>query len=139
MIAIIRITGLVKMKESFEETLSRLRLRRKFVCVLVNEKDDIKMGMLNQVRNFVSFGKIEKGVLVQLIEKRGERIDNKEIKDADKLAEQIEAGKGLEDLGLKPFFRLNSPRHGLKSSKLHYPKGVLGENKEIGKLIERML
>jgi hypothetical protein len=40
---------------------------------------------------------------------------------------------------LKGFFRLHPPRKGIKS-KLQYPKGVLGDNKEsINKLIERML
>ena len=42
-------------------------------------------------------------------------------------------------LDLKPFFRLHPPRGGIKS-KIHFPKGVLGNNKEkINDLVERML
>ncbi|KKL95423.1 hypothetical protein LCGC14_1854700, partial [marine sediment metagenome] len=42
-------------------------------------------------------------------------------------------------LNLKPFFRLHPPRKGIKS-KLHFPKGVLGDNKEkINDLVLRML
>jgi hypothetical protein len=42
-------------------------------------------------------------------------------------------------MGIKPFFRLHPPRKGI-NSKIQYPKGVLGNNKEdINKLIERML
>ena len=94
------------------------------------------MGMLNQIRNNVSYGKISKEVMIKLIEKRGKRKDKKEIKNAEKIAENIEKGKEEE---LKPYFRLHPPRGGLKNSRMHYPKGVIGENKEIIKLIEKML
>lgn len=139
MIAIVRITGKVKINREIEETLFKLRLRKKYVCILVSDKDKPKMGMLNKVKNYVSYGEIEKGMLIRLIEKRGKRKDKKEIKDEEKIAEEIEKGKSMEELGLKPFFRLHPPKGGLKSSKEHYPKGVLGKNKEINKLIERML
>ena len=139
MIALIRIRGKVKLREKVEETLSRLRLRKKFTCILINEKDKVKIGMLRKVENFVAFGEIEKGTLIRLIEKRGKRKDKKEIKDAEKIAEEIEKGKKLP-AELKPFFRLHPPRGGLKSSKKQFPRGVLGNHrKEINKLIEKML
>ena len=140
MIAIIRITGQVKVKGKIEETLSRLRLGRKYVCVLIDEKDKIKLGMLKKIKFYVAYGEIEKGMLIRLIEKRGKRTDKKEIKEPEKIAEEILNKKKLEDLGLKPFFRLHPPRKGLKSSKKQFPRGVLGDHKqEINKLIERML
>jgi len=49
-----------------------------------------------------------------------------------------ERGKKV-DGELKPFFRLHPPRGGLKNSKEPFPKGVLGYNKEINELVERML
>lgn len=139
MIAVIRIAGRVKIKKEIGETLSRLRLRKKYVCVLIDEKDKIKMGMLKKVKDYVSYGEIERGLLMRLIEKRGKREDKKEIKDADKIAESTEKGGRLEEKGLRPFFRLHPPRGGLKSSRKQFPRGVLGNNKEINKLIERML
>ena len=40
---------------------------------------------------------------------------------------------------IENFFRLHPPRGGIKS-KIHFPKGVLGDNKEkINDLIKRML
>jgi len=139
MIAVIRITGQVKIKTEVAETLSRLRMRKKYVCVLIDEKDKVKMGMMKKIRDYVAFGKIEKGMLIRLIEKRGKRTDKKEIKEPEKIAEEIEKGKKIPDY-LKPFFRLHPPRGGLKSSKKHYPRGVLGDHKQdINKLIERML
>lgn len=140
MIAIIRIKGKVKIREKIEETLSRLRLRRKYVCVLINEKDKVKLGMLKKIKDYVAFGEINKGTLIRLIEKRGKRRDKKQIKEPEKIVEEIEKGKKMEEVGLKPFFRLHPPRGGLKSSKKQFPRGVLGNHgKEINKLIERML
>ncbi len=118
MIAIIRISGMVDVNKHVENTLFRLRLRRKYCCVVLEETPEIK-GMLKKIRNFVAYGKIDEKTFKQLKEKRGEKI------------------KGKEEL--KPFFRLHPPRKGIKS-KVHYPKGVLGDNKEgINKLIKRML
>ncbi|OGJ21401.1 hypothetical protein A3K73_09220 [Candidatus Pacearchaeota archaeon RBG_13_36_9] len=139
MIIVIRISGKVKIRGEIEETLFRLRLRRKYSCILISEKDANRRGMLDKVKNYVSYGNIEKITLVRLIEKRAVRADKKEIKDAKKIADDLEKGKNLEELELKPFFRLGPPRGGLKSSKKSYPKGVLGNNKEINKLVERML
>ena len=45
----------------------------------------------------------------------------------------------VEELNMKPFFRLHPPRGGI-NAKIHFPKGVLGNNKEkINDLIKRML
>jgi len=140
MIAVIRITGKVNLRKRAEETLSRLRLRKKFTCVIMEEKDKVKIGMLRKAENHVAFGEIDKGTLTRLIEKRGKRKDKKEIKEPEKIAEEILNGKKLEEVGLKPFFRLHPPRGGLKNSKKQFPRGILGNHgKEINKLIERML
>ena len=110
---------MVKIRKPVAETLDRLRLRRKYVCVLIDEKSEEKIGMLKKVRDFVAYGPINEETKEKLIKERG-----KKTKEGE----------------LKPFFRLHPPRGGLKSSKLHYPKGVLGDNKDdINKLIEKML
>jgi len=142
MIVIIRIHGKVNIKREIEETLKRLRLGRKYACSLISEKDKSKMGMLKKVVSFVAFGEIEKSVLMRLIEKRGKILgENKSKKiDAGKIAEEILNGGRPEKFGIKPFFRLHSPRGGIKSSRKQFPKGVLGNHKkEINKLIEKML
>lgn len=138
MIAIIRISGQVEIKKDMAETLNRLLLKRKYHCAVLEEKPEL-LGMVKKVNNFVAFGKIDKDMLAKLIEKRGQRIDKKSKIDAGKAASEIMEGKKLEKLGLKPFFRLHPPRGGIKS-KVHFPKGVLGNHGEkINKLIERML
>ncbi|MBS3072712.1 uL30 family ribosomal protein [Candidatus Pacearchaeota archaeon] len=137
MIAVIRISGMVNINQNIEETLYRLRLRRKYSCVIVNESKEI-MGMLKKVRNFVSYEKINENTLKELIKKRGNQENKKEKIDVEKIIKYFQDNKTLEGSGIKPFFRLHPPRGGI-NTKNHFPKGVLGENKEIDKLILRML
>lgn len=138
MICIIRIRGNVGLEKGVVETLNRLRLRRKYSCVVMDPKKE-DLGMIKKIANFVAFGEIKKDVFEKLIEKRGQ-ITNKTKKiDSKKIVDELLKGKKYEELHLKPFFRLHPPRKGIKS-KLHFPKGVLGNNKEkINDLILRML
>ncbi len=112
MIAIIRIAGRTGLKKDVAETLRRLRLKRKYSCIVIEETKEI-LGMVKKVKDFVAYGEINKETYKKLMEKRGQKTKN--------------------------FFRLHPPRGGIKS-KEHFPKGVLGDNKEkINELIERML
>ena len=116
-IAVIRIKGQVGLNKNVIETLDRLRLRRKYACVLVEPTPE-NMGMVKRLRDFVAFGEINEETKKELIKQRGKK---------DK------------DGNLKPFFRLHPARGGIKS-KVHFPKGVLGDNKnKINELIGRML
>ena len=117
MIAVIRIRGQVGINKDVKETLDRLRIRRKFACKVFENPTAVEIGMIHSVRNFVSFGEISEDTYKKLVDARGQK-DNE--------------GK------LKPFFRLHPPRGGA-NMKLHYPKGVLGENKKMDDLILRML
>ena len=113
MIVVIRIKGLVGIKKDIAETLNRLRLRKKYSCSVFPKPTAVQLGMIKKIRDFVAFGEISEETLKKLKEKRKTKIEN--------------------------FFRLHPPRKGIKS-KIHFPKGVLGNNgKEINKLIERML
>ncbi len=112
-IAIIRITGEIGLRKDVVETLNRLKLRKKYSCVVLENPTKEQLGMVKKVRDFVAFGDIDEKTYKKLVEKRETKIKN--------------------------FFRLHPPRGGIKT-KLHFPKGVLGNHKEkINKLIERML
>jgi large subunit ribosomal protein L30 len=117
MIAIIRISGQVGLKKAIAETLERLRLKRKYICVVFDKPNESQLGMIKTVRDFVAFGEITEDTYKKLVEARGKK---------DK------------EGNLKPFFRLHPARGGIKT-KFHYPQGVLGENKKMDKLIGRML
>ncbi len=139
-ICIIRIRGQVGLDRKRKETLNRLRLRRKYSCIVIMPSKE-QLGMLEKIRNFVAFGEIKNNIFEKLIEKRGQKIDKEKKIDAKKIVEELEKGKKYEDLNLKPFFRLHPPRKGI-DTKFHFgkKKGVLGNNKEkINELIKRML
>ena len=149
--AVVRIRGSVKVKKEINDTLSMLRLNRINHCVLV-PNDSKYIGMLNKVRNWITWGEIDKKTIVKLLENRGRLsgnrpIDGKTLKDMgfagfDKLAEALIKGKKkISDLNeFNPVFRLNPPKGGFKATRLPYPKGDLGYRKEeINKLLERMI
>ncbi len=138
MICIIRISGDVKLDGDVRETMKRLRLGKKYTCVVINPNKE-QEGMIKKLRNFIAFGNINKDVFAKLIDARGQIIDKKRKIDSKKVIEDLEKGKKYEDLNLKPFFRLHPPRGGI-DSKIHFPKGVLGDNGEkINDLVLRML
>jgi len=149
MIAAIRISGLIKVeKKKVEETMQRLRLKRKYTCVILDEKPET-LGMIRIVKNLIAYGKIDEKTLTLLLKHRGKKIGNVKAKlteaEAAKVAKEVMAGKKLESLGIVPFFGLHPARGGIYT-KLHFPKGVLGHNRDkktneekINELIERML
>ncbi len=141
MISVIRIKGDVGLNKKVRETLYRLRLRRKYSCVVINPTKE-QLDRIKKVKDFVAFGEINKEVLKNLIEKRGQLIDKKKSKPkTEEVIKALENKKKIQELNLKPFFRLHPPRKGIESKK-HFGvgKGVLGDNQEkINDLIERML
>jgi len=115
MIAIVRISGEVGLNKDVVETLYRLRLRKKYSCVVFENPTPVQLGMIKKVKDFVAFGEINPETHKKLVEARGK-------KD-------------------KKYFRLHPPRKGIDSKK-HFgvDKGVLGNNKDkINDLIMRML
>ena len=113
MIAVIRICGQPKRTQKEKETLNRLKLRKKFTCTIIDEKDKVKMGMVKAIEHCVAYGKISEEFLKEMEEKRKSKNN---------------------------VFFLHPPRGGFKkSSKQLYPKGILGEHEDITKLLSRML
>ena len=152
MFAVIRIRGTVGVRREIEDTLKMLRLKAKHNCVLVPEKPDF-LGMLQKVKDYVTWGEIDKETLVELLKKRlrarGERrVDENLLKELtgydsfEKFAEDLLNQKvKLKDFeNLKPVFRLTPPSKGFKNIKEHWPKGDLGyRGKEINELLRRMI
>src|SRR3989344_2072431 len=128
MIIVIRIAGNVDIWRRVDESLFRLRLRRKYSAVLLKETKE-NLDILNHLRNFVAFGKITGEQIEKLISARGVAKDKKKV-DAKKVIQELKAGK-MDELSIKPFFRLHPPRKGI-DSKLHFgtKKGVLGAHKD---------
>ncbi len=123
MIAVIRVRGKIGLNYKIEDTLKMLNLHRKnYMSVYpMNPKT---MGMINKVKDFVTFGKIDPAVLEDVKKKHAE----KDPKDPKKH---------------KKYFRLNPPKkgYGRKGIKKSFSVGgALGDRKEkINDLISRMI
>lgn len=141
MYAAIRLKGLVKIREDFVDTLMLMRLNKKMHCVLLND-GSVEKGMLQKVKDRITWGEIDDETLAMLISKRARksgnvRLTEKEAEAAFKAVKQT--GKLPEDVN--KVFRLTPPTKGFKFSiKQQYPKGELGyRGKEINELLKRMI
>lgn len=151
MFAVIRVRGSVDVRKDIKDTLAMLRLHKINHAVLVDETQSYK-GMLQKAKDYITWGEIDKDTLASLIKKRGRLPGNKKItkeyiKDKgyptfEEFAEAIIKGETkLEDLDMKPVFRLHSPRKGYESVKKSFKEGgSLGyRGNEINELIQRMI
>lgn len=131
LVAVVRIRGTVNVRGDITETLKRLNLKRVSNCTVIKITDSYN-GMLNKCVNYVAYGEIDEATLTKLLEKRAPGLNAKEMLegkfDAEKVKEVVP-------------FRLHPPRHGYKSTKLHFKQGgSLGyQGPEINKLIARMV
>ncbi|MCS7093789.1 MAG: 50S ribosomal protein L30 [Candidatus Aenigmarchaeota archaeon] len=150
----VRIRGTVGVPKKIEDTLNLLRLKKKFNCNIFLENESIK-GMLEKVKDFITYGEIDKETLVLLLKKRlrmrgkeNRKVTEEDLKkitglnNFEEFAEKLMKGelkiKDFEEF--QPNFRLRPPSKGLKSIKEHWPKGDLGyRGKEINELIKRMI
>jgi len=150
--AIVRLRGSVKTSKYINDTLEMLRLKKVNHCVIVPQTPQYE-GMIKKVRDYVTYGEIDKKTLVELLRKRG-RIEKNQLLTEDALKEitgfenfekfadaLMKNSVKLKDFKkIKPFFRLNPPRKGFKSIRLPYPRGDLGyRGEKINILLERMM
>lgn len=121
-IAVVLVKGTIGARSGVKSTLKMLRLHTKNVCVIVKNTPSF-MGMINRVKDFVTYGEVSDETIKLLHDKRGKK--------------DIATGE------LKPYFRLNPPRKGFerKGTKLPFTiGGALGyRGDNINDLIKRMI
>lgn len=153
-IAVVQVRGAIGMKKRIKDTLNLLRLYKKNSCSILAATPSF-VGMLDAVRDYVTWGEIDKETFKILLEKRGKLPGNKMITedyikkatnlDLNQFSEQfVENKKELKDIpGLKSFFRLKPPVHGFERQGIKKPYsmgGALGYRKDkINDLIKRMI
>lgn len=150
MYAIVRLRGEVNMRPEIKDTLSMLHLNRVNHCVVVRE-DEHYRGMIQVVKDYVAWGKVNAETLALLLEKRGRLSANRRLTDGTvnevspyksikELAEAVAAGTaGLKDFGIKPVFRLHPPRKGHSGIKKTVKEGgELGFHDSVADLITKM-
>ena len=151
--AVIRIRGTVNVRTDIKDTLMMLRLNRVNHCVLLPETDSYS-GMLQKVKDYVTWGEIAPETLAKMIIHRGRLIGDKKISDKYikanteykslmSFAKAVASGETrFQDLKeIKPVVRLHPPKKGYEGVKRSYKVGgALGyRGKEINELIERMI
>ncbi len=152
-IAIIRIRGTVNIKPSIKKTLQLLNLTRVNHCTLIEENEYYK-GMLQVVKDYTTWGEINKETLTEMIKTRGMLTGDKQITDdyiktatsygtVQKFAEAIYDKKiRYKELPeVKPLFRLHPPKKGYEGIKRAFNNGgALGyRGTKINDLLTRML
>lgn len=152
-LGVVRVRGPVHVRGDIEETLKLLRLHRVNHCVLV-PGGDVQQGMLQKVKDYVTWGEVTPEVVGRLLEERGRLTGNRPLTKAyvkevlgyaslEAMAKELANGEvtsgDLKDV--KPVFRLHPPRKGYEGIKRAFADGgALGYRGEaINDLLLRML
>ncbi len=140
-IAMIRVRGRRNMQPKIRKTLELLNLRRPNHCVLMEDTPYTK-GMLNLVKDYITFGPISEEALVRLLSKRGKKGSKRLLEisreaEINEIAKKIMAGAKVKEF-MDPVFTLKPPRKGWKDIKQHYPRGDLGARPDLSHLVKRM-
>jgi large subunit ribosomal protein L30 len=132
LLAVVRIRGRTNIRDSIEETLQRMNLKRvNNLSLIYGTKSNL--GMLYKCKDYVTFGEVDSGVLKALLEKK--------CKNAEEAAAIMSGTKKPKDAGIKLPIRMTPPKHGYKAIKLPFAnKGDLGyRGEKINDLIKRMM
>ncbi len=142
-IAVVRIRGVRSVKPGIRKTFELMRLERPNHCVVVSATPQ-NMGMIQVVKDYVTFGPIKEETLGLLLKKRGGK-GRARLRDADakkgeaaRIAKEVFAGAALKSF-VDPVFRLHPPKKGMKDIKIPYPIGVIGSRDNMDAFIRRMI
>ena len=140
MIAVVRIRGSINVTQKIKTAFDLLRLYNKNYCVVLKGAPTV-MGMINKIKDYVTWGEINSETYKLLVEKRGKEYKGREKDSKGKITYSnfiVVDGKKY-----KPFFRLNPPRkgYGRKGIKIAFKVGgALGyRGEKINDLLKRMI
>ena len=128
-VIVVRISGRVGLSKDVEDTLKLIHLTRTNHATILTSSPS-QLGMLQKVKDHVTWGEGTPETVTFLIRGRGEFVggikltdeslnERSSFKSVDDLAEALCAGDiALKDIkGLKPLFRLRPPRGGFRGSR----------------------
>ena len=152
-LAVVRVRGIINVKNDIRDTLTMLGLGRVNHCVLISENPP-NMGMVRKVKDYVTWGPIDIETATVLVKERGQlkgrkAVDEKALKDLGKYKSFEDLGKALADGdatwskmdGTVRVFRLHPPRKGYEGIKRTFNMGgALGDRgQDINVLLQRMM
>jgi large subunit ribosomal protein L30 len=139
-LAVIRVRGAVNLRMVIIKAFEHLNLYNKNYCAVL-EDTPVNRGMIEKVKDYVTWGEISEEMKLELISKRAELYKGP-LQDSKK---KIVYDKFFEHDGkkYKKYFRLNSPKkgYGKKGVKDFFVKGGALGNREdkINDLLKRMI
>lgn len=150
-IAIYRVRGLVNVRYDIKQTLKLLKLNYKHNCNVVDD-NEVYRGMINKVKDYVTYGEIDKETFKKLLLKRGKTKTGKRITDeilkpkfnsVDDFVEKFFNNSAtLKDIDLNLPFRLTPPSGGFERKGIKIPYslgGALGYRKDMNKFLEKVI
>jgi large subunit ribosomal protein L30 len=151
MIAAVRVRGRTGVNKDINDTMSMLKLTRINHLVLLDPNPSYN-GMLVKAKDYITWGEISEETISQIIAKRGkltgdEKVTDEYIKEnsdyssIEELSKALVAGEvKVEDIGIKPVFRLHPPRKGYEATKTSFKEGgSLGNRENINELVSKMI
>ena len=153
LLVLVRVRGEVGIRKPISDTMEIMRLYHKNYSTLIWTSESM-LGMINKIRDYITFGEIDESTLIDLLKERGRIAGNKKLTAEflktqkltfESLAKDLIAGKiKLKDVaGVKQFFRLAPPRGGFERKGIKHSfsvGGALGYRKEkINELVKKML
>ena len=139
-LAVIRVRGVTRINTKIKDTMDMINLyKSNFCCVLPNT--EMYAGMLQKVKDYITWGEVNDETYNLLIEKRSEEFKGRETDSKKKI--KYNDFFIFENKKIKKYFRLNAPRKGFgrKGIKCTYNEGgALGyRGSAINDLIKRMI
>jgi large subunit ribosomal protein L30 len=149
---VVNMRGLVNTRKPVRQTLEQLKLLKRFNATIVPD-DEVYRGMLNSAKEHLAWCKLDPETAISLLSKRaelsdGRKFDETKLKDFgytsySELGTALAEGKASlgKDLGFRQFFRLSPPTGGFKRSirRQYGEGGILGPNKDLPKIVEKMV
>ncbi len=149
---VVRIRGQADVPYWATYTMSLLKLDKKYRATILPARENT-LGMLKKVQHYVSWFELDTSLAKELLDKKARKSGYKKItlddiqslgfSSIDDLATALSEGRAvLSKLKpLKPWFALSPPRFGFKRStkRLYGQRGILGQNRDLDKLVRNMM
>ncbi len=140
LLAVVRVRGKINLKHDIAKTFTQLNLHNKNWCVILkNTKSNL--GMINKVKDYVTYGEVSEDILDSLIKEHGELYKEREHDSKKKIS--YKKYFVYKNKKYQRYLRLTPPKkgYGRKGVKVSFGKGgALGYRAEkINDLLKRMI
>jgi len=131
LLAVVRVRGVTGINPKRQHTLELLSIPQSHNATLI-AANPIHLGMVQQAKDYITWGPISESVLVSMLTKRGHADEGQKLCEVKKpqeikeMAAKLMAGATLKSLEIRRTFHLTPPSGGFKDKKKNYPIGDLG-------------